>query len=47
MKPEQFLPSTGTKKQKDRRKQTNPEYTKWLERIKPYEDWLKTFEKFQ
>ena len=47
MKPEQFLPSTGTKKQKDRRKQTNPEYTKWLERFKPYEDWLKTFESFQ
>ena len=47
MRPEQFLPSTGTKKQKDRRKQTNPEYTKWLERFKPYEDWLKTFESFQ
>ena len=47
MRPEQFLPSTGTKKQKDRRKQTNPEYTKWLERIKPYEDWLETFESFQ
>ena len=25
----------------------NPEYTKWFERIKPYEDWLKTFKKFQ
>ena len=45
MKPEQFLPSTGTKKQRARK--TNPEYTKWLERIKPYEDWLETFESFQ
>ena len=25
----------------------NPEYTKWFERIKPYEDWLKTYESFQ
>jgi len=47
MKPEQFLPGTGTKKQKERARKTNPEYTKWLERIKPYEDWLETFESFQ
>ena len=47
MRPEQFLPSTGTKKQKQRARKTNPEYTKWLERFKPYEDWLETFESFQ
>ena len=47
MKPEQFLPGTGTAKQKQRARKTNPEYTKWLERFKPYEDWLKTFESFQ
>ena len=47
MKPEQFLAKSGNVKQMQRAKKTNPEYTKWLERIKPYEDWLETFEKFQ
>jgi len=43
MKPEQFLP----KPKNQRFKPTNPEYTQWLERLKPYEDWLKTYESFQ
>jgi hypothetical protein len=43
MKPEQFLP----KPKNQRFKPTNPEYTQWLERLKPYEDWLKIYESFQ
>ena len=43
MKPEQFLPKQKGKRMKPR----NPEYTKWLERIEPYQDWLETYENFQ